>query len=135
MNRISMLQQLDENKTWDMLIIGGGATGLGTAVDAASRGFSTILIEADDFAKGTSSRSTKLVHGGVRYLEQGNLKLVREALQERGWLLKNAPHVTRKLGFVIPAFSVVQKIYYGSGLKFYDILSGNLSLGTTKFLS
>lgn len=130
-----MLQQLDENKTWDMLIIGGGATGLGTAVDAASRGFSTILIEADDFAKGTSSRSTKLVHGGVRYLEQGNLKLVREALQERGWLLKNAPHVTRKLGFVIPAFSVVQKIYYGSGLKFYDILSGNLSLGTTKFLS
>ena len=130
-----MLQQLDENKTWDMLIIGGGATGLGTAVDAASRGFSTILIEADDFAKGTSSRSTKLVHGGVRYLEQGNLKLVREALQERGWLLKNAPHVTRKLGFVIPAFSVVQKIYYGSGLKFYDILSGKLSLGTTKFLS
>lgn len=130
-----MLSQLDENKTWDMLIIGGGATGLGVAVDAASRGFSTILIEANDFAKGTSSRSTKLVHGGVRYLEQGNLKLVREALKERGWLLENASQVTKKLGFIIPAFSFVQKIYYGSGLKFYDILSRKLSLGATKILS
>jgi len=130
-----MLQQLDESKTWDMLIIGGGATGLGTAVDAASRGFSTILIEANDFAKGTSSRSTKLVHGGVRYLEQGNLKLVREALKERGWLLKNAPHTTHKLGFIIPAFSIVQKLYYGTGLKLYDFLSDKLSLGTTRFLS
>jgi glycerol-3-phosphate dehydrogenase len=129
-----MLQQLDENKTWDMLIIGGGATGLGAAVDAASRGFSTILIEAEDFAKGTSSRSTKLIHGGVRYLEQGNLKLVREALKERGWLLKNAAGVTRTLGFIIPAFSFTQKIYYGAGLKFYDILSGKLSLGATKLL-
>jgi glycerol-3-phosphate dehydrogenase len=135
MNRNSMLSQLDENKTWDILIIGGGATGLGTAVDAASRGLSTILIEADDFAKGTSSRSTKLVHGGVRYLEQGNLKLVREALKERGYLLKNAPSVTKKLGFVIPAFSLVQKIYYGTGLKFYDVLSQKLSLGKTKFIS
>ena len=134
MNRNSMLLQLDENKTWDMLIIGGGATGLGAALDAASRGFSTILIEADDFAKGTSSRSTKLIHGGVRYLEQGNLKLVREALKERGWLLKNAPDFTQKMGFVIPAFSFMQKMYYGTGLKFYDILSGKLSLGATKFL-
>ncbi|HEX5150001.1 MAG TPA: glycerol-3-phosphate dehydrogenase/oxidase [Parafilimonas sp.] len=134
MNRDLMLQQLDENKTWDMLIIGGGATGLGAAVDAASRGFSTILIEAEDFAKGTSSRSTKLIHGGVRYLEQGNLKLVREALKERGWLLKNAAGATQTLGFIIPAFSFAQKIYYGSGLKFYDILSGKLSLGATKFL-
>src|SRR5436309_7607637 len=98
MNRNSMLSQLDENKTWDVLIIGGGATGLGAAIDAASRGLLTILVEADDFAKGTSSRSTKLVHGGVRYLEQGNLKLVREALKERGRLLKNAPSVTNKLG-------------------------------------
>src|SRR3954469_17130236 len=106
MNRNSMLSQLDENKTWDILIIGGGATGLGIAVDAASRGLSTILIEADDFAKGTSSRSTKLVHGGVRYLEQGNLKLVHEALKERATLLKNAPFVTKKLGFIIPAFSL-----------------------------
>ena len=135
MNRNSMLAQLDENKTWDILIIGGGATGLGAAVDAASRGFSTILIEADDFAKGTSSRSTKLIHGGVRYLEQGNLKLVREALKERGWLLQNAPGVTRKMGFIIPAFALIQKIYYGAGLKFYDVLSQKLSLGATKFIS
>ncbi len=130
-----MLQQLDENKTWDILIIGGGATGLGTAVDAASRGFSTLLIEADDFAKGTSSRSTKLVHGGVRYLEQGNLKLVREALRERGWLLQNASQVTQKLGLIIPAFSFVQKFYYWSGLKFYDLLSGKLSIGATRLLN
>ncbi len=135
MNRNSMLSQLDANKTWDVLIIGGGATGLGTALDAASRGFSTILIEAEDFAKGTSGRSTKLVHGGVRYLEQGNFKLVREALKERGWLLQNAPHITHKLGFIIPAFSFTQKIYYGAGLKLYDVLSGKLSLGKTKFLS
>ena len=135
MNRNSMLSQLDENKTWDIFIIGGGATGFGAAVDAASRGFSTILIEADDFAKGTSSRSTKLVHGGVRYLEQGNLKLVREALKERGWLLNNAPTVTHKLGFIIPAFSICQKLYYGTGLKLYDILSGKLSLGNPKFVS
>lgn len=130
-----MLQQLDENKTWDMLIIGGGATGLGTALDAASRGFSTILIESNDFAKGTSSRSTKLIHGGVRYLEQGNLKLVRQALKERGWMLQNASTVTKTLGFIIPAYSLVQQIYYGTGLKVYDFLSGKLSLGATKFLN
>lgn len=130
-----MLSQLDENKTWDIVIIGGGATGLGAAVDAATRGLSTLLVEAADFAKGTSSRSTKLIHGGVRYLEQGNLKLVREGLKERGWLLKNAPHTTQKLGFIIPAFSLAQKIYFGTGLKLYDILSGKLSLGKTKFLS
>lgn len=134
MNRASMLAQLDENKTWDVVVIGGGATGLGVAVDAVTRGLSTLLIEADDFAKGTSSRSTKLVHGGVRYLEQGNLKLVREALRERGWLLKNAPHSTQKLGFVIPAFSLAQKIYFGTGLKLYDILAGKLRLGKTKIL-
>ena len=135
MNRNSMLSQLDENKTWDVLIIGGGATGLGTAVDAASRGLSTILIEANDFANGTSSRSTKLVHGGVRYLQQGNLKLVREALKERGRLLQNATSVTHKLGFIIPSFSFTQKIYYGVGLKLYDLLSGKLSLGAPKLLS
>jgi glycerol-3-phosphate dehydrogenase len=130
-----MLAQLDENKTWDILIIGGGATGLGAAVDAASRGFSTLLIEADDFAKGTSGRSTKLIHGGVRYLEQGNLKLVREALKERGRLLKNAPSVTNKLGFIIPTFSLGQKIFYGTGLKIYDMLAQKLSLGKIKFIS
>src|SRR5436190_1563169 len=135
MNRTAMLQQLNESKTWDVLIIGGGATGLGAAVDAASRGYSTLLVEAHDFAKGTSGRSTKLVHGGVRYLEQGNIKLVREALKERAWLLQNAPTDTQKLGFIIPAFSWVQKIYYGTGLKVYDFLSGKLSLGATKFLS
>jgi glycerol-3-phosphate dehydrogenase len=134
MNRNAMLAQLDENKTWDVLIIGGGATGLGAAVDAASRGLSTLLIEADDFSKGTSSRSTKLVHGGVRYLEQGNLKLVREALQERGRLLKNAPSVTKKIGFIIPAFSFVQRLYYGTGLLLYDMLSQKLSLGKTKLI-
>ena len=99
-SRSAMLSRLDENKTWDILIIGGGATGLGAAIDAASRGFSTILIEADDFAKGTSSRSTKLVHGGVRYLEQGNFKLVREALRERGQLLQNAPQNAHRLGII-----------------------------------
>ncbi|MBS1746509.1 MAG: glycerol-3-phosphate dehydrogenase/oxidase [Bacteroidetes bacterium] len=135
MNRDSMLAQLDENKTWDILIIGGGATGLGAAVDAASRGFSTLLIEADDFAKGTSSRSTKLIHGGVRYLEQGNLKLVREALKERGRLLKNAPSVTHKLGFIIPTYSFGQKLFYGTGLKIYDMLAQKLSFGKIKFLS
>lgn len=135
MNRDSMLAQLDENKTWDVLIIGGGATGLGTAVDAATRGLSTLLIEADDFAKGTSSRSTKLIHGGVRYLEQGNLKLVREALKERGRLLKNAPSVTHKLGFIIPTFSLSQKIFYGSGLKIYDMLAQKLSFGKIKLIS
>jgi glycerol-3-phosphate dehydrogenase len=129
-----MLAQLDENKTWDVLVIGGGATGLGAAVDAASRGLSTILIEAEDFAKGTSSRSTKLIHGGVRYLEQGNLKLVREALKERGWLLKNAPSVTHTLGFILPSFSFFQKLYYGTGLKLYDFLSAKLSLGRPKFI-
>src|SRR5690242_20885791 len=123
----------DRREPWDFVIVGGGATGIGIAIDAAARGYSALLVEQSDFGKGTSSRSTKLVHGGVRYLEQGNLKLVREALKERGWLLQNAPQVTKKLGFIIPAFSFVQKFYYGSGLKFYDVLSGKLSLGTTKF--
>src|SRR6478609_2699620 len=130
MQRSTMIQQLaSHTEEWDICIIGGGATGLGTAIDAASRGYRTILFEQADFAKGTSSRSTKLVHGGVRYLEQGNIKLVREALRERGWLLQNAPGTTKKLGFIIPAFSLSQKIYYGAGLKVYDILSGKLSLG------
>ena len=93
MNRHHMIQHLESQTEWDICIIGGGATGLGTAVDAASRGFNTILFEQHDFAKGTSSRSTKLVHGGVRYLQQGNIKLVMEALRERGLLLQNAPHL------------------------------------------
>lgn len=135
MNRSRMLQQLDEVKVWDIIIIGGGATGLGTAVDAASRGYKTLLVEQFDFAKGTSSRSTKLVHGGVRYLAQGNIKLVRESLKERGLLLKNAPHVCHNLSFVLPCYSLWQKIYYGIGLKVYNFLSGALSLGKTKIIT
>ena len=134
MNRTVMLQQLEEVKQWDIIIIGGGATGLGSALDAASRGYSTLLIEQYDFGKGTSSRSTKLVHGGVRYLAQGNIKLVLEALRERGYLLKNAPHVTSSLAFIIPAYSWWDKLFYGIGLQVYDIMSGKLSIGKTKLL-
>lgn len=118
-----------------MVVIGGGATGLGIAVDAASRGYKVLLVEQSDFGKGTSSRSTKLVHGGVRYLEHGNIKLVKEALRERGWLLKNAPHLTSVQAFIIPVRKFWQKWYYGLGLKLYDLLSGTLSLGQTKLLS
>lgn len=135
MNRFAQLQQLTEDIRWDMVVIGGGATGLGVAVDAASRGYKVLLIEQFDFGKGTSSRSTKLVHGGVRYLEHGNIKLVKEALRERGWLLKNAPHLTAVQPFVIPARRRWQKWYYGLGLKLYDLLSGKLSLGQTRLLS
>src|SRR6476646_7786859 len=135
MDRAAMLKKLETEKAWDIIIIGGGATGLGAAVDAASRGYKTLLIEQFDFGKGTSGRSTKLVHGGVRYLEQGNIKLVMEALRERGYLLKNAPHLTTALPFVVPVYSRVNKFYYGIGLKLYDVLSGKLSLGKTKLLS
>src|SRR5882724_11843726 len=112
-------------KTWDIIVVGGGATGLGTALDAASRGYQTLLVEATDFAKGTSSRSTKLVHGGVRYLAQGNIGLVREALHERGVLLRNAPHLAHRLDFVVPAYSLLGIAYYGLGLKAYDLLAGS----------
>ena len=135
MNREEMLYHLSQTAEWDMVIIGGGATGLGCALDAASRGYKTLLVEQYDFSKGTSSRSTKLVHGGVRYLEQGNIKLVREALRERGYLLKNAPHLTSVQPFIVPVFSLWEKVYYAIGLKIYDLLSGNLSLGKTKVLS
>lgn len=135
MNRDHMLQQLEQTPLWDIVVIGGGATGLGAAVDAASRGYKTLLVEQYDFSKGTSSRSTKLVHGGVRYLEQGNLKLVKEALRERGYLLKNAPHLTSVQPFIVPVFSWWQKWYYAAGLKIYDLLSGKLSLGKTQVLS
>lgn len=135
MDRQKMLQQLESVPQWDIIIIGGGATGLGAAVDAASRGYKTLLVEQEDFAKGTSSRSTKLVHGGVRYLAQGNIKMVREALRERGLLLKNAPHVCHNLSFIIPSFHWWQKWYYSIGLSMYDLLAGKLSLGKTKMLS
>lgn len=120
---------------FDFVIIGGGASGLGCAVDAASRSFSVLLLEQSDFGKGTSSRSTKLVHGGVRYLEQGNISLVREALKERGILKENAPHLVTNQGFVVPCYSLWQKFYYGIGLKVYDFLSGKYSFGKSRILS
>jgi glycerol-3-phosphate dehydrogenase len=135
MDRQIELQQLQQDIEWDIIIIGGGATGLGAAVDAACRGYKTLLVERFDFAKGTSSRATKLVHGGVRYLAQGNIKLVRDALKERGLLLKNAPHVSSKMQFIIPNYTWWAKIYYGIGLKIYDALSGKLGLGNTNIVS
>ena len=130
-----MIQQLESQTEWDICIIGGGATGLGIAVDAATRGLKTILLEQHDFAKGTSSRSTKLVHGGVRYLQQGNIKLVMEALRERGLLLKNAPHLVHNQKFVVPNYKWWEKTFYGIGLKIYDKMAGKLGLGPSEFLS
>jgi glycerol-3-phosphate dehydrogenase len=135
MNRQEMIGKLAEPRTWDICIIGGGATGLGVAVDAASRGFQTLLLEQSDFAKGTSSRSTKLVHGGVRYLQQGNIKLVTEALHERGILRKNAPHLVKDQSFIVPNYKWWEGPYYGIGLKVYDWMSGSLGLGPSKLLS
>ncbi len=120
---------------WDILIIGGGATGLGAAVDAASRGYKTLLVERDDFAKGTSSRSTKLVHGGVRYLKQGNISLVNEALRERGRLCANAPHLVRHLSFIVPSYGWWEGPFYGVGLKLYDLLAGKMGLKPSRMLS
>lgn len=135
LNRSKSISTLRDIAQWDILVIGGGATGLGIAIDAAQRGFKTLLVEKHDFAKGTSSRSTKLVHGGVRYLAQGNIKLVVEALRERGFLLANAPHLTRVQHFIIPAYSLFQQWFYGIGLFLYDILSNRLSLGKPALLS
>lgn len=119
---------------WDIAIVGGGATGLGVALDAAARGFSVVLVESHDFAKGTSSRATKLVHGGVRYLAQGNVALVREALHERAHLLANAPHLAQPLPFVMPSYTFWESAFYGIGLKAYDALAGKSGLGETEFL-
>ena len=134
--RAEILKSLGrETEPWDVLVIGGGASGLGAAVDAASRGYRTLLVERFDFAKGTSSRSTKLAHGGVRYLEQLNLTLVLDALRERGRMLRNAPHLVHDLSFVVPAYSYSALPYYGLGLKIYERLSGSLSLGRSELLS
>ncbi|HTQ28420.1 MAG TPA: glycerol-3-phosphate dehydrogenase/oxidase [Puia sp.] len=131
-----MIRQLAAHTgDWDICIIGGGATGLGAAVDAASRGFKTLLLEQFDFAKGTSSRSTKLVHGGVRYLQQGNIKLVMEALHERGLLKKNAPHLVKNQSFIVPNYKWWEGPYYGIGLKVYDWMAGRLGLGASQLLS
>ena len=120
---------------WDIIIIGGGATGLGTAVDAAARGYDVVLLEQCDFAKGTSSRSTKLVHGGVRYLQQGNVSLVMEALSERGRLLRNAPHLVSDLSFIVPSYEWWESPFYGIGLKVYDVLAGKYGFGRSRHLS
>jgi glycerol-3-phosphate dehydrogenase len=120
---------------WDVIVVGGGATGLGTALEAVSRGYRTLLLEQDDFAKATSSRSTKLVHGGVRYLQQGNVSLVMEALRERGRLLANAPHVAHNLPFIVPIYDWWDGPFYGVGMKLYDLLAGKLGLGPSKLLS
>ena len=135
LRREDVLRQLGEVPEWDVIVIGGGATGLGTAVEAAARGYRTLLLEAYDFAKGTSSRSTKLVHGGVRYLQQGNVKLVLEALRERGRMLRNAPHVAHRLGFIVPAYSWGAIPFYGAGLTLYDLLAGREGLGRSRILS
>ena len=129
------LKQLKSTSQFDIVVIGGGASGLGIAVDAASRGFKVALFESHDFAKGTSSRSTKLVHGGVRYLAQGNIKLVTEALRERGLLEKNARHLFKRQQFLIPSYQWWHKYYYGIGLTIYDLLSKRLSIGRSKVIS
>src|SRR5215211_3905970 len=122
MNRAEMLSRITQRRqAWDMVIIGGGATGVGCAVDAASRGDEVLLLEQSDFGKGTSSRSTKLVHAGVRYLEQGNISLVMEALKERGILRQNAPHLVSDLAFVVPNYEWWEMPFYGLGLKLYNL--------------
>jgi glycerol-3-phosphate dehydrogenase len=136
MNRDVMLRRaMEPEGLWDFLIIGGGASGVGVAVDAASRGYSVLLLEQGDFGKGTSSRSTKLVHGGVRYLQQGNIPLVMDALRERGRLRRNAPHLVRDLEFIVPNYVWWEAPFYGIGMKVYDALAGKYGFGTSKNLS
>ena len=136
MKREKVTAAIGENAgPWDVVIIGGGATGVGCAVDAATRGFSVLLLEQHDFGKGTSSRSTKLVHGGVRYLRQGDISLVREALRERGALLKNAPDLVSEQEFLIPCYGVLDKLFYGVGMKLYDMLSGRYAMKRSRIVS
>jgi glycerol-3-phosphate dehydrogenase len=136
MNRPAMLARLNARSTpWDIVVIGGGATGVGVAVDAANRGFDVLLLERMDFGSATSSRSTKLVHGGVRYLEQGNVSLVMEALKERGLLRQNAPHLVHDLGFVVPNYSWWEAPFYGIGMKVYDLLAGKYGFGKSRLLT
>jgi len=136
MNRAELVgRALDRREPWDIVVIGGGATGMGVAVDAASRGYDTLLVEQHDFGKGTSSRSTKLVHGGVRYLEKGAISLVMEALKERGLLRQNAPHLVTDLAFVVPNYEWWEAPFYGVGLKVYDMLAGRYGFGRSQILS
>lgn len=135
MQRDTMTRRLHErDQPWDIAIIGGGATGVGIAIDAASRGYDVVLLEQSDFGKGTSSRSTKLIHGGVRYLARGQVGLVREALLERGLLLRNAPHLVHRRAFLVPAYRLTTVPYYGIGLKLYDLLAGRRRLGWSRML-
>lgn len=126
---------IEFENNWDIVIIGGGATGVGTAIDAASRGYKTLLVEKYDFGKGTSSKSTKLIHGGVRYLEQFNFKLVKEALKERSILLKNAPHLVKPIAFFLPVYSWWERFYYGLGLKIYDLFTYQSTLQKSTFFT
>ena len=136
MRREDMLARIREQREpWDVIVIGGGATGAGVAIDAATRRFSVLLLEREDFGKGTSSRSTKLIHGGVRYLEQGNISLVMESLKERGILRQNAPHLVHDLPFVVPNYSWWEAPFYGIGLKLYDMLAGKYGFGKSQILS
>ena len=136
MKREAMLAKVQQRtEPWDIVVIGGGAVGAGVAVDAASRGLAVLLVEREDFGKGTSSRATKLVHGGVRYLEQGNISLVMEALKERGLLLRNAPHIVHDLPFVVPNYSWWEAPFYGIGMKVYDLLAGKYGFGKSRILS
>lgn len=136
LTRSSMISAIEDcNEIWDFIIIGGGATGMGIAIDAASRGYRTLLLEAHDFGKGTSSRSTKLVHGGVRYLQQGNVSLVLEALKERGLLRQNAPHLVHDLAFIVPNYTWWEAPFYGIGLRLYDFLAGRHGFGASRNLS
>ena len=136
LNRDEMIRQIDASPSgWDIVIIGGGATGMGIAVDAASRGYRTVLLEQVDFGKGTSSRSTKLAHGGVRYLQQGNISLVLEALRERGLMRQNAPHIVHDLAFVVPRYDWWEGGFYGFGLKVYDMMAGRAGFGRSRILT
>jgi len=136
MNRTDMWSRIEAHpKPWDMIVVGGGATGVGVAIDAASRGYDVLLVEQSDFGKGTSSRSTKLAHGGVRYLEQGNIGLVMEALKERGLLLQNAPHIVHDLAFVVPNYDWWEAPFYGLGLKLYQLLAGKYGFGASRILT
>src|SRR5215468_574635 len=136
MNRDGVLDRVCAHRgPWDMIVVGGGATGVGVAIEGASRGYEVLLLEQSDFGKGTSSRSTKLVHGGVRYLEQGNVSLVMGALKERGLLRQNAPHLVSDLAFVVPNYEWWEAPFYGVGLKVYDMLAGRYGFGRSEILS
>ena len=135
MNRERLLERATDGHEYDLIVVGGGASGLGVAVEAASRGYDTLLLEQADYAQGTSSRSTKLIHGGVRYLKQGNISLVLEALHERGLLIQNAPHLVHHLSFVVPLYDWWEGPFYGIGLKVYDLMAGKLGLAPSERLS